>query len=107
MIAGALLDTLAVNSMTIAFQSDSSGFVSLVSYVNILYGFLGDRIIFKEQFHWMDLVAAVIILIVTVSTSVYKLREKKRLRSLSQNDSFLSVDSKIEATPISSSKLIN
>ena len=68
--------------------ADISGFVSLVSYANILYGFLNDMIVFKEQFHWMDLVAAIIILIITDGISVFKLQEKKRLSSLSQTNSF-------------------
>ena len=77
MAISTILNTVGVTSMTIAFQSDSSGFVSLISYVNIFYSFIFDRIVFKEKFHWVDLVAAVVILTVTVSTSVYKLRQKR------------------------------
>lgn len=50
MLIATLFDTLAVTATTIAFQADSSGFVALISYVNIIYGFLADRIIFKEDF---------------------------------------------------------
>ena len=75
-LAATLFDTLGVNSQTIAFQSGSSGFVSLVSYVNVLYAFLSDCLIFHESFSWVQLLASSIILIVTVITSVVKLREK-------------------------------
>ena len=33
---------------TIAYQCDSSGFVSLISYVNIVYAYICDQIIFHE-----------------------------------------------------------
>ena len=77
--------------MTIAFQSDSSGFVALVSYVNIIYGFLADRIIFEQDFSPIELAAAIVILVVTVGTSVYKLHESKKAK-LSTADSFTSAD---------------
>ena len=74
-LAATLFDTLAVNSQTIAFMSGSSGFVSLISYVSVLYAFLSDCLIFHESFTWIQLLASAIILSVTVFTSVVKLRE--------------------------------
>ena len=76
MAISTILNTVGVTSMTIAFQSDSSGFVSLISYVSIFYSFIFDRIVFREEFYWVYFMAAVVILTVTVSTSVYKLRLK-------------------------------
>ena len=52
-LAATLFDTLAINSQTIAFQSGSSGFVSLISYVSVLYAFLSDCLIFHESFTWI------------------------------------------------------
>lgn len=49
LFGAATWDTSACYSMTIAYQSDSSGFVSLLGYAIILYGFLSDIIIFNEQ----------------------------------------------------------
>ena len=46
MLGATMFDSLMVNSVTIAFQSDSSGFVALISYLNILYAFAADRFIF-------------------------------------------------------------
>ena len=66
--------------MTIAFQSSSPAFVSLISYINIIYAFLADYIIFKETFTWIEFTAAALILIVTIFTSVYKIREGKRIK---------------------------
>ena len=58
----------------VAFQSSSSGFVSLISYLTILYGFLCDSFFFKKTFKGAELGAIAVILAVTVSTSIYKLR---------------------------------
>lgn len=75
MFAATLADTLTVNAMTIAFQSDSSGFVSLLTYFNVIYAFVADILIFKESFTWVELLAASTILFVTVLSAVVKLRE--------------------------------
>jgi len=39
--------------MTIAYQSDSSGFVSLLGYGIIVYSFLSDILIFDEDLNLM------------------------------------------------------
>lgn len=82
MVGASLFDTMAVNSVVIAFQSDSSGFVSLISYINIIYAFAADLIIFNESFSTIELVAALVILVVTVSTSIYKISEAKKNKLL-------------------------
>ncbi len=41
-IAASAFDTSALVFMTLAYQSDSSGFVALLSYMNIVYAFLCD-----------------------------------------------------------------
>ena len=75
--AGVLCDSIALNCMTMAFQSDNSGFVALLMYGNILYAFVADRLIFQESFTLMELLATIVILIVTVGVSVYKLLQTK------------------------------
>ena len=49
LFAASFWDAVACNSMTIAYQSDSSGFVSLLGYAIIIYGFLSDILIFNED----------------------------------------------------------
>lgn len=92
MLAATLFDSLAVNSMTIAFQSDSSGFVALISYITIIYAFVSDCTIFKESFSWIELVAALVILVVTVATSVYKIKEGNKAALRTRADSFTSAE---------------
>lgn len=92
LLAGAaLFDTITVNSVTIAFQSDSSGFVSLISYISIVYAFIADLVIFNESFSTIELLAALTILIVTVATAAFKICEGKRAK-LQRADSFTSVE---------------
>ena len=91
MIGATVFDSIAVNAVTIAFQSDSSGFVALISYVNILYAFVADVVIFKESFGWVELLAACVILVVTVGTSIYKIREGNKAK-LARADSFTSAE---------------
>ena len=50
MVIGSLFDTLAIYSTTVAFQSDSSGFVALLSYLTVVYSFVADQVIFHEEF---------------------------------------------------------
>ena len=75
MVGATVFDTLAVIAQTRAFQSDSSGFVALIGYVAVLYSFLADQVIFHEQFYWLELVAALVILLVTVSASIVRIRQ--------------------------------
>ena len=79
-----LFDSLAVTSMTIAFQSDSSSFVALITYLNIIYGFLADEIIFHQPFTWLELVSAVVIFIVIVGVAVYKYRQSRKATKLQE-----------------------
>lgn len=73
MVAASCGDTLGVTTYTIAFQSDKASFVSLLSYISVLYAYLGDMLIFNERFKWIQLLAATMILTTTVLTSVVKL----------------------------------
>ena len=79
-VMGLLFDTLGVVSETIAFLSDSAGFVSLLSYIKLIYAFLADGLLFDEKFSCVELVAASIVLIVTVFTSIVKLHESKKIK---------------------------
>ena len=45
-LAGGITDCLTINSLTIAFMNDKSGFVSLMSYMVVFWGFLADFLIF-------------------------------------------------------------
>jgi len=71
-----ILDFVSLNSQNIAFQSDSSGFVAVIGYLIIFYGFLADQFIFDSPITGFDLAGATLILLVTVSVTLYKLKQK-------------------------------
>ena len=70
-----MFDFAVMASITIAYQSDSSGFVSLFSYLNIVYGYICDLIILDITLNAVEFSAALIILIVAIAIAYYKLRE--------------------------------
>ena len=71
--AGGFFDAITVNALTIAFMNDTSGFVSLLTYTIVFYGFLADIIIFDEDILVLEVVGAVVVLIATVAVSAIKL----------------------------------
>ena len=65
--------------------------MALISYISIIYSFIVDRVIFHEEFSWVELVAALVILLITVVTSIYKLRESSAAKKR-RADSFTSAE---------------
>ena len=74
LIGAMLFDSFGCFGQTVAFQSDSSGFVSLISYISIVYGFLSDVLIFNESFNAISLVSLVSIMTIVVGVSYHKIR---------------------------------
>ena len=69
-----LFDMVANLAANRAYQMSGSGFVSLISYLTIIYGFSCDFFFFDKIFSVTEVSAICMILIVTVLTSIYKLR---------------------------------
>ena len=82
MICAALFDSMAIYSITLAFQADSSGFVALISYLSVVYSFVADKVIFNEQFNAMEMTAALSIFIVTISIVTYKLCKAQKTKQI-------------------------
>ena len=93
MLGATLADTVAVNSFTIAYQSDSSGFVSLIAYVSIIYVVLGDLLIFNESFTLVQIISTATILVVMVIVSFIKTREKNKAEPSEISDEYRRQDS--------------
>ena len=47
LFAACCFDFLQLCSMNIAFQNDSSGFVAILGYISVVYGFIADELIFN------------------------------------------------------------
>ena len=70
-----LVDSVAIFGKTVAFQSSASGFVSLLSFINIVYALTADVFLFQEKLDSKEVVAASIIFAVTIIIAVIKSRE--------------------------------
>ena len=68
-------DLTAVCTQQLAFQKDSSGFVAIIGYTVVVYGFLADYFIFQVTPTGLQIAAASLILLVNLVTTVIKLRQ--------------------------------
>ena len=69
---GGLCDFVVVGSNIIAFQSDSSGFISLLGYMQVVYAFLFDIFVFKSTLSALQVGSALLICATTLTMAVYK-----------------------------------
>lgn len=65
---------IGFNLRNISYQKDTSGFMALIGYTTVVYGFAADIFIFKDEISQVDLFSAMLIIIVTVGTALYKLQ---------------------------------
>lgn len=72
------VDAIAMSSSTIAFQSDSSGFIGLLLYTSVVYAYILDLIVFKQSLNVIELVATIVILVVAVIVGYLKVQDKKK-----------------------------
>lgn len=49
--------------------------MSLICYIGVMYAFLADTFVFHDKITTVEFISAIVILIVTVSVTVTKLRE--------------------------------
>ena len=84
----ACIDFLGVNSMQIAFSSDSSAFLATISYMVVFYGYMIDQLYFHEPMAGFDMVGACLILIVSISVAIYKLKLYNQERAKEMSDEF-------------------
>ena len=71
------LDAFSVTSLTIAYQSGNASFVSLISFVNIIYAMLSDIFIFGEPVSLIQILAAGAILCICVFIGYSKVQVHK------------------------------
>ena len=70
-----ILDTLACNLMTMAYQLDTSGFMSLLFYISIVYSYLMDIFIFHEQIDALEICGVLIIFVTTITVATIKVKK--------------------------------
>ena len=74
LFSATVCDAVSGMCQVIAFQSGSASFVSLVSFVNIIYAMLSDIFIFGERVTIVQIISAIGILIVCVAVGYEKIR---------------------------------
>jgi len=70
-------DFMQLCSQNIAFQNASPGFVSVIGFISVAYGFIADELIFQKSITGMELIGATLILSVCFTTAVLKLRQSR------------------------------
>ena len=84
----AAFDSGSLINNTIAYKADKSGFVSLFSYMTIVYAYLCDIFLLDESLNTVELIAALTILVISVFVAYYKLRkqwQEQRFNSAKQS----------------------
>jgi len=74
LLFGSVCDMICIICGIIAYQSDTTGFVSLLNYTAILWGFLADFTLFKQSFTVGQLLCALCILVTCVIITAHKLK---------------------------------
>ena len=75
-------DAIGVMTQTIAYQSGTAGFVSLISFVNIIYAMFADILIFNEPVSATQILSAIFILVICVGIGYKKIAYTKLRKRL-------------------------
>lgn len=67
------VDFIGCNAVTIAFQKDQSSFVAIIGFMIVVYGYIADQLMFSVSIAGIDLMSALLIFGVTISTAIYKM----------------------------------
>ena len=71
-------DIVTIYSGIKSSQCGNLGFIGLIQYVTVFYGFLFDVTIFRDELRAMDVLVSVVILATTMAVSVYKINQEKK-----------------------------
>ena len=66
-------DILTIYSGIKSAQCGNLGFIGLIQYIAVFYGFLIDVTVFKDELRTIDLLASAVILTTTMAVSAYKI----------------------------------
>ena len=78
LLAIGILNASSMNFMTIASQYEKSGFVTSITYIQLIYALAIDLTWFKTKFDLFEIVGAIIILIFNVSNICFKLKNENK-----------------------------
>ena len=72
-MGAAVLDTGALMFNNLAFQLGKASFVSMFTFLNIVYAFLIDVFFFEEAFNNAVLIGSIVIVFVALITAFFKI----------------------------------
>ena len=72
MLVGCFCDSLALISMCIAFQVESTSLMSMVGYLAIVYAIITDVCFFKEELTWIELLGCALVILITLIVGYVK-----------------------------------
>ena len=84
-VGASAFDTGALLSVTAGYQCDSSGFVSMLSYLNIVYAFICDQVVWKEKFNAIELLCTLVILVTALGVAIYKYRQQQDQQKIDES----------------------
>ena len=89
-MTSSVFSAVATISYTVAYQSDTAGFIVLIGNVKIIYFFLSDTLIFDEVFSTVELISVICITTVVLIVAVKKTFEKNRKEEAHMRDDLAS-----------------
>ena len=81
-----IVDAIAIVAGLKAAQASNLGFVGLISYTQIIFAFILDIFFFHEKLEVSDMLAVGVILLTTISVSVYKLKSENETKEVKVQD---------------------
>ena len=75
-IGCALVNVMALLFKIVAYQNERSGFVTILAYIGLIYGFFGDTFIFKERFGALELIGVIVILVLNLALVCSKMQQR-------------------------------
>ena len=76
MLLTAVTNNFGLTCQTIASQNERPGFVTLITYVGLVYAFCGDIVLFGLTYSWMECACIAVIFGLNVGVVTYNLKSK-------------------------------
>ena len=70
-----LINAIGLSCHSLVFQFENSAFINLVGYIQIIFAFITDLIIFEYEFGFLELIGASIIAAINILAIIKKYSE--------------------------------
>ena len=73
-----VMNLVGLTAITISMQNERSGFVTLIGYVGLVWSFIGDWLIFREQLYWLQISGILVIIGMNVALVFSKMKTAQK-----------------------------